>query len=85
MMNKNMITNFKLYEGKNIGLLYHFTTLYEAISIIDMDRLYSLAETRDKKGGYDRMRGVSMTRNKFLYLGEIWTDSICLLEKIENK
>ena len=56
-------------EGKNLGLLYHFTTLSEAISIVELDRLYSTQGNWSK--GYKRNLKhngqISLTRDKLLY------------------
>jgi hypothetical protein len=61
-------------EGKNIGLLYHFTSLSDAISIIEMDRLYSTQNVwsmNRKEGSYSRNKKysgqISFTRDKLLY------------------
>ncbi len=56
----------QINEGKNIGLLYHFTTLSDAISLIEMGRMYSTQDlwgTKSKK----HTSQISFTRDKFLF------------------
>ena len=60
-------------EGKNIGPLYHFTSLEDAMSIIEIERLYSTQGTWSlpNKGYYSPKKKytgqISFTRNKLLY------------------
>jgi hypothetical protein len=61
-------------EGKNIGLLYHFTSLSDAINIIELDRLYSTQNVwsmNPKDRSYARHKKyssqISFTRDKLLY------------------
>jgi hypothetical protein len=58
-------------EGKNIGLLYHFTTLSDAISMVEMDRMYSTQNVWSFGGSYARHKKysgqISFTRDKLLY------------------
>jgi hypothetical protein len=55
-------------EGKNIGLLYHFTTLSDAINIIELGRLYSTQDAWSMGGRHPKYRGqISFTRDKLLY------------------
>lgn len=56
----------EINEGKNIGILYHFTTLSDTISIINMDRFYSTQKAWKSSG--DKYSGqISFTRDKFLF------------------
>lgn len=55
-------------EGKNIGLLYHFTTLSDAINIIELGRLYSTQNVWSMGGRHPKYSSqISFTRDKLLY------------------
>lgn len=58
-------------EGKHIGLLYHFTSLSDSISMVDMDRIYSTQNVWSMGGSHARHNKyssqISFTRDKLLY------------------
>lgn len=56
-------------EGKNLGLLYHFTNLSDAIRIVELDRLYSTQGnwSKDYNRNLKHNGQISLTRDKFLY------------------
>jgi hypothetical protein len=49
------IISYKLFEGKNIGILYHFTSIENLMEIINNNELI---------GGLDRDSDISLTRDK---------------------
>ena len=56
-------------EGKNLGLLYHFTNLSDAINIVELDRMYSTQGnwSKDYKRNVKHNGQISLTRDKLLY------------------
>ncbi len=64
-----MITKFdkfKINEGRNIGIIYHFTTLSDTINIVELDRLFS-TQNNWSEGGSKYHGQISFTRDKNLY------------------
>jgi len=64
--NKKQMKHLKVYEEYNRDLIYHFTSLYGAIGIINLDRLYS---TQNHWGSKSKKYNsqISFTRDKNLY------------------
>ena len=58
-----MIVDFKLFESKNLGTLYHFTNVFKAFDIIKTNEIKNFKQ--DAK--INRDGGISTTRDKFLY------------------
>jgi len=60
-----MVKTFKQFieEGKQVGLLYHYTSFDRLLGILKSDVLYGDESVRDGANN-TRMRGVSLTRDK---------------------
>jgi len=60
----------KTFESKNIGNLYHFTSIYDAIDIVELNRLFSTQSiwgTTYRDRLLKKHQGqISLTRDKFL-------------------
>lgn len=76
-------------ENKNLGILYHFTSISNLVSIIELDRLFSTTMTKEKQGIIKGDSTISFTRNKFLFkdkpMGLSWGVRLCFDgEKLAN-
>lgn len=61
----------RLNEAKSVGKLYHFTSLSDAIHMVELNRMYS-TQNAWAIGRYNKLHGkhtgqISFTRDKFLY------------------
>ena len=64
-----MITNFQIFEGKQVGVLYHFTSIYYLLKILDVRNPYL-------KRGWGRIY-LSCTRNYDMKSRELKLEKQC--------
>lgn len=64
-----MITNFQIFEGKQVGVLYHFTSIYYLLKILDVRNPYL-------KRGWERIY-LSCTRNYDMKSRELKLEKQC--------
>jgi hypothetical protein len=64
-----MITYFKIFEGKQVGILYHWTTFASIYSILQENYLKATSSIRDDATSFnsDDFYGVSFTRDKIFH------------------
>jgi len=63
-----MITDFQLFEGKQVGVIYHFTSIYS---------LYKILSTREPYLGSTPLNFISCTRNFDMKSNELKLEKQC--------